>query len=78
MVRLPLLQLLVAHWDAAGHITRAPLHAGCYNTLADFSGMRLVPLPGLEPLPHNPRQKSMNLRPSQWPYLVPQFPAASD
>jgi hypothetical protein len=68
----------VARLDVAGHITRAPLHAGCYNMLADFPGMRLVPLPSLEPWPHNPRRKSVNLRPSQWSYLVPQFPTASD
>jgi hypothetical protein len=64
--------------DVAGHITRAPLHAARYNTLADFPRMHLVPLPRLEPWPHNPRRKIANLRPSQWLCLVPQFPAASD
>jgi hypothetical protein len=80
MVQLLLLQLLVARLGAgaAGHTIRAPLHAGCCNTLADFLGMHLVLLPGLEPWLHNPKRKSANLRPSQWSYRVPQFPAAGD
>jgi hypothetical protein len=76
MVPLPLLQLLVAHLDAAGHTIRA-LHAGYYNTLAGFPRMCLALLPGLEPWLHNPRQKSADSWPSQWSCRVLQFPAAS-
>jgi hypothetical protein len=37
---VPILQLLVARSDAAGHTTRAPLHEECCNMLAGSPGMR--------------------------------------